>query len=83
MFDKKGSFNDFAGLDGGDSNFRKVLLKNSKPRLGAFARMFGDSEIQLVQVDSIANQEGSNFDHSLQILPSCIMCQVLLPVFPG
>jgi catechol 2,3-dioxygenase-like lactoylglutathione lyase family enzyme len=51
VYDNKGSFKDFAGLDGGDSNFRRVLLKNSKPRLGAFARMFGDSEIELVQVE--------------------------------
>jgi len=51
VFDKKGNFADFAGLDGGDSDFRRVLLKNSEPRLGAFARMFGDSEIELVQVE--------------------------------
>jgi catechol 2,3-dioxygenase-like lactoylglutathione lyase family enzyme len=51
IFDKKGSFTDLASLHGGDAEFRRVLLKNSKPRLGAFARMFGESEIELVQVE--------------------------------
>ncbi len=51
VFDEKGSFGDLAGLDGGDSNFRRVLLKNSKPRLGAFGRLFGESEIELFQVE--------------------------------
>jgi catechol 2,3-dioxygenase-like lactoylglutathione lyase family enzyme len=51
VFDKKGTFPDLVSLNGGDATFRRVLLKNSKPRLGAFARMFGDSEIELVQVE--------------------------------
>jgi catechol 2,3-dioxygenase-like lactoylglutathione lyase family enzyme len=51
VFDKKGTFPDLVTLNGGDTTFRRVLLKNSKPRLGAFARMFGDSEIELVQVE--------------------------------
>lgn len=51
IFDKKEVFPDLVSLNGGDSTFRRVLLKNSKPRLGAFARLFGDSEIELVQVE--------------------------------
>jgi catechol 2,3-dioxygenase-like lactoylglutathione lyase family enzyme len=51
VFDIKNNFNDFAGMHGGDSNFRRVLLKNSKPRLGAFGKLFGDSEIELLQVE--------------------------------
>ena len=38
-------------LNGGGASFRRVILKNSKPRLGAFAKLFGDSEIELVQVE--------------------------------
>jgi catechol 2,3-dioxygenase-like lactoylglutathione lyase family enzyme len=51
VFDTKARFPDLTSLNGGDATFRRVLLKNSKPRLGAFARMFGDSEIELVQVE--------------------------------
>ena len=49
--DSKSIFPDLAFLKGGDATFRRVLLKNSKPRLGAFARLFGESEIELVQVE--------------------------------
>ena len=44
-------FADFSSLKGGDATFRRVILKNSKPRLGAFAKLFGNSEIELVQVE--------------------------------
>jgi catechol 2,3-dioxygenase-like lactoylglutathione lyase family enzyme len=49
--DTKGKFADLSSLNGGDATFRRVIIKNSKPRLGAFAKLFGDSEIELVQVD--------------------------------
>ena len=52
VYDKKGSFPDLASLNGGNATFRRVLLKNSKPRLGAFSRLFGDSEIELVQAEA-------------------------------
>ncbi len=51
IFDTKSIFQDLAFLKGGDATFRRVLLKSSKPRLGAFARLFGESEIELVQVE--------------------------------
>ena len=51
VFDKKEVFPDLASLHGGDQTFRRVLLQHSKPRLGAFSRMFGNSEIELVQVE--------------------------------
>jgi catechol 2,3-dioxygenase-like lactoylglutathione lyase family enzyme len=47
----KGKFTDFSSLNGGDATFRRVILKNSKPLLGAFAKLFGNSEIELVQVE--------------------------------
>ena len=49
--DTKGNFADFSSLKNGDATLRRVILKNSKPRLGAFAKLFGDSEIELVQVE--------------------------------
>jgi len=51
VYDTKSSFADFDSLHGGNDTFRRVLLKNSKPRLGAFGKLFGDSEIELVQVE--------------------------------
>jgi catechol 2,3-dioxygenase-like lactoylglutathione lyase family enzyme len=49
--DKTSKFDDFTSLKGADATFRRVILKNSKPRLGAFAKLFGKSEIELVQVE--------------------------------
>jgi catechol 2,3-dioxygenase-like lactoylglutathione lyase family enzyme len=51
VFDRKGSFQDLSYLKGGDAQFRRVLLRNSVPRAGAFGRLLGDSEIELVQVE--------------------------------
>ncbi len=48
--DAKDQFDDFKKLPGGDKKFRRVILKNSKKRQGAFSRLLGDSEIELVQV---------------------------------
>ncbi len=42
-------FPDFSQLEGGNSSFRRVLLKHSQPRLGAFSKLFGESEIELIQ----------------------------------
>lgn len=49
--DTTASFPDLMALNGGDATFRRVMLKNSKPRAGAFGRLFGDSEIELFQVE--------------------------------
>jgi len=50
IYDKKGVFNDFSVLPGGDREFRRVLLTHSEPRKGPFSSLFGESEIELVQV---------------------------------
>lgn len=42
-------FSDYAQLEGGKNSFRRVILAHSKPRLGAFSKLFGESEIELVQ----------------------------------
>jgi len=50
LYDTRGTFDDFAGLPGGKEEFRRVLLTHSAPRKGSFSRMFGTSQIELVQV---------------------------------
>ncbi len=50
IYDIEDSFEDLSPLYGGDSRFRRVLLKHSKARLGGFSRLFGSSEIELLQV---------------------------------
>jgi catechol 2,3-dioxygenase-like lactoylglutathione lyase family enzyme len=50
IFDESTVFGEFAVLPGGNSRFRRVLLRHSKPRTGAFSQLFGTSEIELLQV---------------------------------
>jgi catechol 2,3-dioxygenase-like lactoylglutathione lyase family enzyme len=48
VYDKTGIFEDFAFMHGGDQKYRRMLLKHSKKRTGAFSEMFGPSQIELV-----------------------------------
>ncbi|MDQ3108568.1 MAG: VOC family protein [Bacteroidota bacterium] len=50
VYDKSGTFGDLANLPGGTSEVRRVLLKHSKPRAGAFSRLLGSSMIELIEV---------------------------------
>jgi len=50
IYDQTDTFNDLSSLPGGGSKFRRILLRHTKPRKGAFSRMLGNSEIELVQV---------------------------------
>lgn len=50
VYDETDSFEDFDGLLGGDKKFRRVLLRESKPREGAFSKLFGPTEIELIQL---------------------------------
>jgi catechol 2,3-dioxygenase-like lactoylglutathione lyase family enzyme len=50
VYDKTGVFEDFAGVPGGNKKFRRVLLRHSDTRTGAFSPFFGHSVIELVQV---------------------------------
>jgi catechol 2,3-dioxygenase-like lactoylglutathione lyase family enzyme len=43
-------FDDFSGITGGNHKFRRVILSHSKSRLGAFSKLLGTSQIELVQV---------------------------------
>lgn len=50
MYDSEGVFEDFKNLPSGDHRVHRVLLKHSKPRCGAFSRLLGSSEIELIKV---------------------------------
>lgn len=48
-YDKKGTFDDFAALPGGDQEVRRILLSHSQPRKGSFSQLLGPTKIELVQ----------------------------------
>lgn len=47
--DETGVFNDFKCIPGGEGRFRRVIITHSQTRLGAFSKLFGDSQIELIQ----------------------------------
>ncbi len=49
VYEAKGNFPDWHGVDGGFDRGRRVLLRHSKKRKGPFSRLLGDTEIELVQ----------------------------------
>lgn len=50
VYDQTDTFSDFSSIAGGQHRFRRVLLRHSQNRVGAFSRLLGKSEIELVQV---------------------------------
>ena len=50
VYDINGVSADFKYLNGEDHKVRRVLIRHSKTRTGAFSPVFGDSELELVQV---------------------------------
>ncbi len=50
IYDKNGHFEDFKVLPGGEHTFRRILLRHSKERIGPFSLLYGNSEIELIQV---------------------------------
>ncbi len=50
LYDTQGKFVEFSGLEGGENTFRRVLLTHSQSRQGAFSKLFGSSELELIQV---------------------------------
>jgi len=48
VYDHTGIFEDFAFMRGGEQKYRRVLLKHSENRVGAFSELFGYSQIELV-----------------------------------
>ncbi|MBI5218769.1 MAG: VOC family protein [Bacteroidia bacterium] len=49
VYDIEGVSEDLKGLPGGTQKYRRVLLKHSKPRAGAFSRLLGTSRIELIK----------------------------------
>ena len=49
VYDKEGHFDDLKDLPGGTGKFRRILLKHSRELKGPFSRIFGPSEIELIQ----------------------------------
>ena len=49
VYNEYGKFDDLAPLAGGDGEFRRVLIKCSKPNKGPFAPIFPMGQIELVQ----------------------------------
>jgi len=48
MYDQSGIFEDFAFMRGGEQKYRRVLLKYSEKRGGAFSQLFGSDQLELV-----------------------------------
>lgn len=57
VYDKTGVFEDFAGLGAVDIQFRRVLLRKSQSSEGAFSRLFGNIELELVQSLDITDRK--------------------------
>ncbi|MEN8137968.1 MAG: VOC family protein [Bacteroidota bacterium] len=49
VYDEKGSFEDLSSISGGDGNFRRVLLRHSENRVGAFSDLLGSTQIELIE----------------------------------
>lgn len=50
VYDAEGNFEDLAALPGGQHRMRRVLLRHSKSWRGGFSRLFGPSQIELIEV---------------------------------
>lgn len=49
IYDRSEQFTDLDSLEGGNKRIRRVLLAHSTPKKGAFSRLLGDSQMELVQ----------------------------------
>jgi catechol 2,3-dioxygenase-like lactoylglutathione lyase family enzyme len=61
LSDETGSFKDIKGLPGGRDEYRRVILGANPLRKGAFCRLFGHTEIELLEVKSRAARK--SFDN--------------------
>ena len=60
LYDTTASFDDLANIPGGGNTYRRVLLKHSKSREGAFSKVLGDSQLELLQV---TNRDATSIFH--------------------
>ena len=49
VYDKTGVFEDFSEINASKQQFRRVLLRKPKGKEGAFSKLFGNIEVELVQ----------------------------------
>ena len=49
VYDKSGVFKDLTSLENGNTKVRRVLLSHSEERTGGFSKLFGASQIELIQ----------------------------------
>ncbi|NVO03717.1 MAG: VOC family protein [Bacteroidetes bacterium] len=52
VYDVETKFEDFAGIPGGNETFRRTLLKHKTLRQGAFSKLLGPTQIELVKVNT-------------------------------
>ena len=57
VYDTAGIFDDLKTLPGGDREFRRVLLRRSKPFEGPFSRLMGKSEIELFSAGNMKEKK--------------------------
>src|SRR5690554_843621 len=50
VYDETSTFSDLKELPGGEKEFRRVLLRHSQKRSGGFSKLFGPTEIELIEV---------------------------------
>ncbi|MCB0572073.1 MAG: VOC family protein [Phaeodactylibacter sp.] len=51
-YDERGQFEELKNIPGGQATMRRVLLQRSTELEGPFARLFGQNELELIQVES-------------------------------
>ena len=51
VYDKSGNFEDYKPLPGGEEIFRRIVLQKQE-KIGGFSKLFGSSQLELVQVKS-------------------------------
>ncbi len=49
LYKGEGSYDDLAALPGGTVRCRRAILTHSRPRVGPFSKLFGNSSIELIQ----------------------------------
>jgi catechol 2,3-dioxygenase-like lactoylglutathione lyase family enzyme len=57
IYDKTGVYNDLSDLPGGTNEFRRVLLSRSVPFSGAFSKVLGKSELELISATAGAGKK--------------------------
>lgn len=50
VYDRTEIFSDFSGLSGAQKKYRRILLKSTSSKWGAFSRLLGDTELELIEV---------------------------------